>query len=101
VGSDGRPRAGTAPSESETRGRHGAHSAAQAVLTAAARAGVSPTPDVTAVARSAADAARLLTAEGLVSAELAQRLSNDWNDLLVQPLDRQTAVPVTSETRRV
>lgn len=58
------------------------HLAAHAVLDAAARAGLAPTAEVSAVARSAAEAARVLAAGDLINAGSARYLSRDWRDLL-------------------
>lgn len=56
--------------------------AAHAVLDAAARAGLAPTAEVSAVARSAAETARVLAAGDLINAGSARYLSRDWRDLL-------------------
>ena len=58
----------------------GAHLASQAVLAAATRTGLALSPDVTAVARSAGEAARVLAA-GDLNATGAGYLARDWEDL--------------------
>jgi hypothetical protein len=63
-----------------------AHLASQAVLTAATRTGLSLSPDVTAVARSAGEVARVLVAEDL-NATAADYLARGWEDLLIPPAD--------------
>jgi hypothetical protein len=61
-----------------------AHLASQAVIAAATRTGVALGPDVTAVARSAGEVARVLVA-GDLSATGAGYLARGWEDLLIPP----------------
>ena len=63
-----------------------AHLASQAVLAAATRTGLALSPDVTAVARSAGEVARVLVA-GDLNATGAGYLARDWEDLLIPPAD--------------
>jgi hypothetical protein len=63
-----------------------AHLASQAVLAAATRTGLALRPDVTAVARSAGEVARVLTA-GDLNTTAAGYLTRGWEDLLVPPAD--------------
>lgn len=63
-----------------------AHLASQAVLAAATRTGLSLSPDVTAVARSAGEVARVLVAEDL-NTTAAGYLARGWEDLLIPPAD--------------
>lgn len=63
-----------------------AHLASQAVLAAATRTGLAVGPDVAAVARSAAEVARMLAA-GDVNATGAGYLARGWEDLLTPPAD--------------
>jgi hypothetical protein len=60
--------------------------ASQAVLAAATRTGLALSPDVTAVARSAGEVARVLTAADL-DIPGAGYLARGWEDLLVPPAD--------------
>lgn len=61
-----------------------AHLASQAVLAAATRTGLASGPDVTAVARSAGEVARVLVA-GDLSTTGAGYLARGWEDLLISP----------------
>ena len=61
-----------------------AHRASQAVLAAAARVGLALSPDITAVARSAGEAARVLFAGDLITTG-AGYLARGWEDLLIPP----------------
>lgn len=65
-----------------------AQMASEAVLAAATRSGLTPSPDVTAVAQSAGEAARVL-ATGSRNTARATYLTQGWEDLLVPP----TAAP--------
>lgn len=63
-----------------------AHLASQAVLAAATRTGLALSPDVTAVARSAGEVARVLVA-GDLNTSAAGYLARGWGDLLIPPAD--------------
>jgi hypothetical protein len=63
-----------------------AHLASQAVLAAATRTGLALGPDVTAVARSAGEVARVLVA-GDLDTTGAGYLARGWEDLLIPPAD--------------
>lgn len=71
---------------SEHEAAMAAHLASQAVLAAATRTGLSLSPDVTAVGRSAGEVARVLVAEDL-STTAARYLARGWEDLLIPPAD--------------
>jgi hypothetical protein len=59
-----------------------AHVASEAVLTAAARTGLAPSPDVTAVAQSAGEVARVLVAG---RRNTVAYLTHGWEDILLIP----------------
>jgi hypothetical protein len=61
-----------------------AHLASQAVIAAATRTGLGLGPDITAVARSAGEVARVLAAGDLSGAGY---LARGWEDLLIPPAD--------------
>jgi hypothetical protein len=61
-----------------------AHLASQAVLAAATRTGLALSPDVTAVARSAGEVARMLVA-GESHTTAAGYLAHGWEDILIPP----------------
>ena len=63
-----------------------AHLASQAMLAAATRTGLASGPDVTAVARSAGEVARVLVA-GDLSTSGAGYLARGWEDLLISPAE--------------
>jgi hypothetical protein len=65
-----------------SRAAMAAHLASQAVLAAATRTGLGLSPDITAVARSAGEVARMLAA-GDLNTTAAGYLARGWEDLLV------------------
>lgn len=69
-----------------------AHLASQAVLTAARRSGLALAPDITALARSAGEAARVLVAGDLNGAG-AGYLIRDWEDFLIPADPRKETGP--------
>lgn len=71
----------------------------QAVLTAAARAGLPPGPEVVTVARAAAEAARVLAAGGRECPELAHLLQG-WDGTLTPAAARAGRGPSTAGRRR-
>ncbi|MDQ3946921.1 MAG: hypothetical protein M3357_17555 [Actinomycetota bacterium] len=65
-----------------SRAAMAAHLASQAVLAAATRTGLALSPDITAVARSAGEVARMLAA-GDLNTTRAGYLARGWEDLLI------------------
>ncbi len=69
-----------------------AHLASQAVLAAATRTGLAQSPDVTAVAQSAGEVARVLVSGDLSTTGTAY-LARGWEDLLRSPAEPHCPAP--------